>query len=608
MHSTAVLQTDLRNPAELIPHPDNPRGEIDADAPEIVRLSEDIVRRGLIQPIVITPDGKILAGHRRRIAAIRAGLELVPVVIRTLEKHEFAEEFFIAENMQRQDLSPLEEAVVINALHLKLEKEWKRKVTQADLARRLDMPSNTVGLRLLILKLPERVQKLFHLMELPLNSSRELHRLVEWPDEVEKIADKIVMRQITLKSLNKVISRRLQMLRDGEESAEIIKEYEPIREGISVAGRTNHRHESSAAELTRGLQRFHTDFGFCALSSETYALHQQFTGRDHNGNHSNRGYHQKYPSYHRLLQTWRSVRDAWRAAGFDVNAGYQEWSAVEDWFVLESVGILPRTEVAAILKRTGPAIKRRLYDLGDIRANNRWGISITGASHLMGVPDVAFRKYINKGIIPVFRGYKIIYLNPADLPSVAEFNWAAPDIDPKLETLVRRALIQRACKILKFGEKWRDHEIYKFEKRKSVYLEKNGCVRTRFLGSAPLAPNDLAVGDWIKTTYTEFGRAGRVGLVKAVFYSWLVCERRDGTRRACWIARIEFPRLRGSAVSNDKRINYTLPLDCLERTVKPHIEPKPLSMHPDAVRGRQRFVSAVKKARERFTEIKGELS
>ena len=203
-----------RNPAELKPHPKNPRGEIDTESPGFLDFVEDIRRRGIIQPIVITPDNRILAGHRRREAAIAAGLETVQVVIRELKKGEFAEDFFIAENMQRQDLSPLEEARAIFALQSKLERKTKRVVSQKDLSRRLNLSTAVIRERLAILEMPERVQKLFHIAEIPLNSATKLLKLKDFPEEIEKFADRLATRQISLKNLDTLIIRRLPALNE----------------------------------------------------------------------------------------------------------------------------------------------------------------------------------------------------------------------------------------------------------------------------------------------------------------------------------------------------------------------------------------------------------
>src|SRR4051812_39541183 len=131
METTTETQI-FRDPNLLTPHPENPRGVIDTDSPEVIALCDDILKRGLIQPIVINSRDIIQAGHRRCVAAIRAGLKEVPVVIRETRQDEFIEEVFLAENMQREDLSPLEEARAIGSLKRKLEERQKRTVTNKE--------------------------------------------------------------------------------------------------------------------------------------------------------------------------------------------------------------------------------------------------------------------------------------------------------------------------------------------------------------------------------------------------------------------------------------------------------------------------------------------
>ncbi len=361
-----------------------------------------------------------------------------------------------------------------------------------------------------------------------------------------------------------------------------------------------------------GLQRFHADFGFCATSSEAYAKHAQYTGRDPAGNRSNLGWHQRYPSFATILNNFATFREAWRAAGFEVDRGYEEWSEIEDWFVIESVGILHRSEVSEILGRTVPAIKRRLYDLGDIRSYNRWGTTLTHAAKLMDLSDATFRKYMHCGIIPYLKGVKLFYLNPADLLKIEEFDWSG-DIHPELEQLVRRAVAQRICKMLKFGAAWRDHEVYKFHKTKERFGGRiKNPRKSVFTKDCPPPPNDIDVGDWVKTNgkvrsmQTEVGK--RYGQVKTVYYSWQRVSRYDGTRRATWVAMVEFPKIRTITGEKDRRIRYAIPLDYLAKVEPPQIEPKPLSMHPEAIRGRERFDKHVRRARERFDAIQGDLS
>lgn len=209
--STQTFHGEFRDPNTLKPHPDNPRGEIDTSDPALLELAASLASNGMIEPIVTTSTGHVLAGHRRRAAAIIAGIE-VPVIIRDLQPGEFPEDFFIAENKHRQDLSALEEARAYARLLKRLSSK-KVKVTIQDLSRRLDIPGVTVRSRLNILRLPARVQLLFHNASVPINSSTQLCRLLEWPEEIEKFADRMATRNITLNSLDALITRRIQVLR-----------------------------------------------------------------------------------------------------------------------------------------------------------------------------------------------------------------------------------------------------------------------------------------------------------------------------------------------------------------------------------------------------------
>ncbi len=190
-------------------------------------------------------------------------------------------------------------------------------------------------------------------------------------------------------------------------------------------------------------------------------------------------------------------------------------------------------------------------------------------------------------------------------------DWTQP-IDPALDRWIRDALIQRAAKILKFGPEWRKHEVYTFESA-GLYQGriKNERTPAMFVEPVPPQPTDLAAGDWVKLKADiALGVAGRVGVIRYIHYSPQVCARRDGTYRKCWQALVEFPRLRRSKVSSEDRIRYKIPVDCLELTTKPETEEPPLSMHPEAVRGRKRKEKGDfgRIARRHFADLKPELT
>lgn len=319
--------------------------------------------------------------------------------------------------------------------------------------------------------------------------------------------------------------------------------------------------------IRSGLQRFFDDFGQCPLASGLYNNLAANRGLVVNGRASNLGWHHPYPSVNTVLRNYPTFRDAWRDAGFEVDRGTPPWTPDEDWFVLESVGLLPRTEVAELLHRTAAAIKRRLYDLtgGRIHASNRWGLTATAAAHLLHISEQVIIRYIRHGIIPHFRGFKCIYINPADLPLITEVDWSS--VSAEAEALIRRSLVHRAVRIITLGPEFRSCELYKHTKPD---------IRPRRYhtdpSEPPEKPNEIGVGDWVRTEarLSNFAAEGRIGIVKAVHFSPQNWKRLDGTRRKCWVARVEFPRLRWSKVHhNETRIRYSLPLDCLSATDEP---------------------------------------
>src|SRR5262245_52197669 len=138
----------------VVPNPDQPRKHFSETA--LADLAASIQARGLLQPIVVrrTPDGyRLLAGERRFRAAKQAGLDRVPALIREGDDDL---EVALIENLQREDLSPLEEA---EALALLIERHGYNHREVADLlGKSRPYVSNTLALN----KLPESVKADLH--------------------------------------------------------------------------------------------------------------------------------------------------------------------------------------------------------------------------------------------------------------------------------------------------------------------------------------------------------------------------------------------------------------------------------------------------------------
>lgn len=196
--AAAEAQSGVLALEALTPNPLNPRGEI---SPESVEdLADSIRSQGILQPLLITPDGVVVAGHRRRLAAIKAGLTEVPVLMRQLTEAEQLE-IMLVENIQREDLSPVQEA-----------KAYRRLIdsgmTQADCARRVGVNHVRVQARLKLLELDDEVLERFHRLELPLTLCPVLLKVTE-PHQQRRLATIAARRTLTAKQLDTIIERGL---------------------------------------------------------------------------------------------------------------------------------------------------------------------------------------------------------------------------------------------------------------------------------------------------------------------------------------------------------------------------------------------------------------
>jgi ParB family chromosome partitioning protein len=154
----------------LQPNPHQPRQIFDETA--IEELAASIRRHGILQPLLVSEDGQdrylIITGERRWRAARRAGLRAVPAVIRERLEDAAQLELALVENLQRRDLTPLEEARAFDALRSSL------GLTQAEIAERVAMDRSTVANALRLLKLPLEIQTLVEQGELSAGHARAL--------------------------------------------------------------------------------------------------------------------------------------------------------------------------------------------------------------------------------------------------------------------------------------------------------------------------------------------------------------------------------------------------------------------------------------------------
>jgi ParB-like partition proteins len=184
----------------LVPGRFQPRRDFSAEALQELALS--IKEQGIVQPIVVVASGdkfEIVAGERRWRAAAKAGLTRVPVIVREMRSDKEMLEIALVENLQREDLNPLEAA----AAYARLKEEFH--LTQEDVARRVGKDRATVANALRLLKLPASVREKIREGSLSAGHAKALAALVS-ADDQERLADEILRRALSVRQTEKRVA------------------------------------------------------------------------------------------------------------------------------------------------------------------------------------------------------------------------------------------------------------------------------------------------------------------------------------------------------------------------------------------------------------------
>ncbi|XZF76021.1 ParB/RepB/Spo0J family partition protein [Bacillus sp. AL-1R] len=191
-----VQEIDLK---ELRPNPYQPRKVFDETA--MLELTQSVNEHGILQPIIARKSIKgfqIVAGERRYRAAKNAGLNTVPVIVRDLTEDQMME-LAVLENLQRDDLNPLEEAeayqTLIEQLHL----------TQEQLAKKLGKSRPHIANYLRILTLPNSVQKMVEEGTLSMGHGRALLGLKR-KGLIESTALKVIEKNLSVREVETLVN------------------------------------------------------------------------------------------------------------------------------------------------------------------------------------------------------------------------------------------------------------------------------------------------------------------------------------------------------------------------------------------------------------------
>lgn len=187
--------------SSLIPNPQQPRRHFDKES--LQELAESIKQYGILQPLIVT-QGKsdnyeIIAGERRWKAAQLIGLEKVPAIVRSakdLERLEIA----LVENVQRVDLSPLEQAASMERLHQQF------SLTYDSIAKRLNKALSTINNMVRLLQLPTYAQEALQQQAITEGHARQLLSLKDHPDKQKELLRLIIKNYWSVRQAERFVT------------------------------------------------------------------------------------------------------------------------------------------------------------------------------------------------------------------------------------------------------------------------------------------------------------------------------------------------------------------------------------------------------------------
>jgi len=206
------------SPARIHPNPRQPRRRFEEAA--IEDLAASIREHGILQPLLVSEDGGggylLLAGERRWRAARLAGLEKVPVVIREKVDGRQELEMALVENLQRRDLTPMEEARAFEELRR------QEGLSQAEIAKRVGFSRSAIANSLRLLKLPEYIQDMIEDGRLSAGHARAL---IGREEKLQReLAERVVAEGLSVRELERSLAGERERKTSSARKAETVRD------------------------------------------------------------------------------------------------------------------------------------------------------------------------------------------------------------------------------------------------------------------------------------------------------------------------------------------------------------------------------------------------
>ena len=217
---------------EIRSNPYQPRKTFNEDS--LNELANSIKEYGIVQPVIVKKSIKgyeLIAGERRCKAAKIAGLTKVPAIIKDFTDEEMME-IALLENIQREDLNPIDEANSVNSI-IKL-----RGMTQEEFASKFGKSRTYITNLLGILKLPESVKKLVENGSLSMSHARVLSKIDD-DEKIINLAEKIIKENLSVREIEKLASKKISNKEIKVDKLTNIAKYKMFQEIMSEKLETN---------------------------------------------------------------------------------------------------------------------------------------------------------------------------------------------------------------------------------------------------------------------------------------------------------------------------------------------------------------------------------
>ena len=215
-----IIDLDLD---ELRANPYQPRKIFNDEA--LGDLAESIKEHGVFQPIIVKKSIKgyeIIAGERRVRASKLAGLKKIPAIIRNLDDEQMME-IALLENLQRENLSSIEEAIAYKSMIEKL------SLTQDELAKKVGKSRSHITNILGLLRLPKEVQKMVASNQLSMGHARVLSKL-EDDEKIIAMAHEIVDKKIPVRELEEESTQETKKVKIERKHKEVNNDYKYVED------------------------------------------------------------------------------------------------------------------------------------------------------------------------------------------------------------------------------------------------------------------------------------------------------------------------------------------------------------------------------------------